>query len=479
MNISLQRFLSEITALFTAPLFELGEEVISLVWIFKLLFSLLVVACLTSLIKRFLKHRLLGRLGIDPGNREALATLVSYAVGTIGLIVVVQASGFDLATFAVIAGGLGVGIGFGLQDITKNLISGITLLIERKLKVGDFIEFEETTGYIEEISIRSAVIRTLAGEEVIVPNSHLVENKINNKSYRSFTGRITLAVGVAYGSDPVLVTEVLLNSACTEPDVLETPPPKVIFLEFGDSALNFELWAWVSQIDREVPIKSSLYFRVEHNLRAADITIPFPQRDIWIKNTDEISATVQMRSQDGSRQIEGSPSSKPIFLKDLLRQVSYFRSLSDLHLRRLIEMGYRKHLEASNILFHQGDRANAFCLILQGAIEAHSKQGEIQIHLFTFSTGQFFGELPLMLDVPYPTTMQAASETILFMVSEQNFGNLLHAYPELAEAVVQELAKRREVLEAHQKDLNGADAVEADKNPVTWVRRRLKTLFNY
>jgi small-conductance mechanosensitive channel len=227
MNESLKELLSEFSLIFTAPLWEMGEEKISLIWILRLILSFLIVAFITTIVKRFLKHRLLGKLGIDAGNREALATLISYSFGAITCVIVIQLSGFNLATFAVVAGGLGVGIGFGLQDVTKNLVSGITLLVERKLRVGDFIEFDGISGYIEEISIRSAVIHTLDGNEVIIPNSKLVENKIINKSYTNLKGLIKIPVGVAYGSDPVLVTEVLLNSAYMDTNIIDNPPPKV------------------------------------------------------------------------------------------------------------------------------------------------------------------------------------------------------------------------------------------------------------
>ena len=485
MNQSLKIFWREILELFNAPLFVSGEETISLAWLFQLLLWLLIVAFVTRLIKRFLKFRLLARLGIDPGNREALAALISYTIGVIASIAIVHSSGFDLATFAVIIGGLGVGIGFGLQDITKNLVSGITLLIERKLKVGDFIKFEDISGYIQEISIRTVVVRTLAGEEVIVPNSQLVENKITNKSYGDFTGRISLPIDIAYGSNPIIVTEVLLNAAHTESEVLAQPSPKVIFRGFGESALNFELWVWVKQIDREIPIKSSLYFKLEYNLRAANISIPFPQRDIWLKNPEQISSTVNAESfpeQPNST----SSLSKPLFLQNLLRQVSYFKSLNEIQMRELIELGYRKNLKQSEILYHQGDPGHSFCLVVKGAINAlyqtetsiKSPESE-EILLVTFNEGQFFGELPLMLGIPYPTTMQAVLETIVFMVDAHNFGELLRTYPALEEEIVRELSKRRELLAEHQKTFNIANETDADSNLVIWIHKRLKQLFNF
>jgi small-conductance mechanosensitive channel/CRP-like cAMP-binding protein len=485
MNESLKELLSEFSLIFTAPLWEMGEEKISLIWILRLILSFLIVAFITTIVKRFLKHRLLGKLGIDAGNREALATLISYSFGAITCVIVIQLSGFNLATFAVVAGGLGVGIGFGLQDVTKNLVSGITLLVERKLRVGDFIEFDGISGYIEEISIRSAVIHTLDGNEVIIPNSKLVENKIINKSYTNLKGLIKIPVGVAYGSDPVLVTEVLLNSAYMDTNIIDNPPPKVFFIGFGDNALNFELFVWVNTIDKELLIKSSLNFIIEYNLRTAGIQIPFPQRDIWLKNPETLKSGSQLETkiETDIPQLPQQRTSSPklFFLRDLLRQVSYFQSLNDLHLRSLIEMGCRQHLDASEIVCRQGDSGNAFYLILSGAIEAIYEQEGTEKHLFTFSESQFFGELPLMLGVPYPTTMRAVSETILFTINSQSFGQLLKSYPELAEEIAQELAKRQEVLQEHEKQIEALKLLkesQEETNPVRWLRKRLKRIFS-
>jgi potassium-dependent mechanosensitive channel len=479
------QFLGEIFQLFTAPLFQMGEENISLIWVLRLIISLLVLAFLTTLVKKFLKYRLLGKLGIDPGNREALSTLISYSFGAIGCVIVIQLSGFDLATFAVIAGGLGVGIGFGLQDVTKNLVSGITLLIERKLRVGDYIQLDTISGYIDEISIRSAVIRTLDGNEVIIPNSLLVESRIINKSYTNLKGLIRIPVGVAYGSDPILVTEVLLNSAYMDNNILYQPPPKVVFIGFGDNALNFELFVWVNTIDKELLIKSSLNFIVEYNLRSAGIQIPFPQRDLWLKNPEilklETKEKTEPRLQEEDKIETKLPLLKSFFLRDLLREISYFNSLSDLHLRSLIELGCRKHLEESEILCRQGDPGNAFYIVLSGTIEAIYEQETIEKQLFTFEAGQFFGELPLMLGVPYPTTMRSRSESILFAIDSKSFGQLLKSYPGLSEEIVQELAKRQEVLqefEKQMKELNLISESEDDKSPVVWLRKQIKKLFS-
>lgn len=214
------QLLERLNQLISAPLFKAGEDSISLLWLLKLILALLLVIVLTSLLKRLLRDYILLRLKFSQGSREAISTLVSYGIGSLSFLVVLAANGLNFASLAVVLGGLGVGIGFGLQDLTKNLVSGLTLLLEGKLQVGDYIEFQNVSGYIKEISMRSTIVNTFDGSDIVIPNSNLVSNQVLNWSYRNFTGKLHLPIGVAYDSDPILVTETLLSCAYMEPSVL-------------------------------------------------------------------------------------------------------------------------------------------------------------------------------------------------------------------------------------------------------------------
>ena len=233
---------SALDKLLRTTLFKIGEEPVTLVWLLQLSLTLLLVIVFSRLLKRLLEKRILTKLRISQGNQETFAILLSYGAGALGFVIVLEINGFNLASLAVVVGSLGIGAGFGLQEITKNLVSGLTLLLEGKLKVGDYIEFDGLNGYIKEISMRSTLIHTFDGGDVIVPNSNLTAKQILNWSYQNFTGKIHIRLGVAYDSDPILVIETLLNAAHMEPSVLRDPPPKVIFIGFGDSSLEFELW---------------------------------------------------------------------------------------------------------------------------------------------------------------------------------------------------------------------------------------------
>lgn len=465
--------------LISTPLFNAraGNESISLLWLLKLLFALLMVVIFTNLLKRLLRDFFLLRLKFGQGSREAISTLFSYGAGSLGVLLVLSINGLDLASLAVVLGGLGVGIGFGLQDVTRNLVSGLTLLLEGKLQVGDYIEFNGLSGYIKEIALRSTVVRTFDGGDVVIPNSNLVGSQVLNWSYKNFTGKMRLSIGVAYDSDPVSVTETLLNSAYMERSVLYDPPPRVIFKGFGDSALEFELWVWVSQIDQGISVRSSLNYIIEDNFRRTGIKIPFPQREVWLQNPTPLSSK-ELATSNGSQFGSSSAAmTQPVSIRHVLKQVAYFNQTSDLYLRGVIEAGYRKMLADSELLFKEGEMAKAVYIILSGTIKVVSVRLNQTIR--TYEVGEFFGEAPLMLEVPYIATACAVGETSVFVLPKDNFKQLLHTCPTLAETFAQEVSREEaEYAELRQQlqDLGLLNMAEHQNSFVNWVQTRLKQI---
>jgi hypothetical protein len=318
------------------------------------------------------------------------------------------------------------------------------------------------------------VIRTFQGSYLVVPNTELTSNSVVNWNYDNCNGRLEIPVGVDYDSDPVLVTEVLLESAAMEANVVKDPPPKVLFRGFGDSALNFELWVWVRRIDQRPFIVSRLNFIIQYNLKRRSIAVPFPQQDLWLRNPEAL------QSQSPDRQTEIIPSTdfSPT-LKSLLLNFPCFAKLNDLELRSIIEMGDRRYLKAEEILVKQGDYYGYFCVVLTGSINAIYETETLSNRLFVFEQGDFFGELPLMLEVPYPTTMIAAQETSLFLISKTCFHNLLQAHPHLADEVAQELAKRQDLLQSYQQKLKEMGLLKDTElnNPVEWIKKRVNQIF--
>lgn len=277
------RIFNSLVASFTSPIITLGQSSYSVTDLLILAFMLLGLLIFTKMVTDLLKSRILQITGVNRGAQEAVAVIIRYAMLFIGSLVVLQIWGLDISSLAILVSALGVGIGFGLQDIAKNFGSGLVLVFERPIQVGDFIEVGEFQGTVERIGARSTLIRTLDQISIIVPNSRFLEQEVINWSHDNPVSRIHLPVGVAYNSDIEAVRSALLESARNHPKILSTPQPQVFFKGFGDSSLDFELLVWTAEPSKQIVIKSDLYFRMEALLRQNQVEIPFPQRDLHLQ----------------------------------------------------------------------------------------------------------------------------------------------------------------------------------------------------
>ncbi|WP_375494499.1 mechanosensitive ion channel family protein [uncultured Nostoc sp.] len=295
-----------LTSSFTSQFITLGNNsysLINLLILVSLLFALIIFA---GTITNILRSRVLSIAGINRGAQEAIAILTKYSVIIVGSIVLLQIWGLDLSSVTILASALGIGIGFGFQDIAKNFGSGLILVLERPIQVGDFIEVGDLHGTVERISARSTEIRTLDHISIIVPNSRLLETEVINWSHRNPVSRLHLPVGVAYSAEPDLVKEALLDAAKDQPNVLDTPPPQVLFKGFGDSALNFELLVWTAEPHKQFLIKSDLYFSIYEILCKRHIEIPFPQHDLHLRSgtlglSPQIEKALQRLSEESAK----------------------------------------------------------------------------------------------------------------------------------------------------------------------------------
>lgn len=478
----MNQFFQKTKNIFQSITFKIGGATFSLSAILKLIICLIIVLFLTRSFKKILKNNILVKLGIDEGNRESIATLISYTIGSLCFIIILQTIGFNISSIAFIIGGLGVGIGLGLQELTRNFISGLTVLFERIIKVGDFVEFENLSGYVKEIAIRSTIIRTRDGADVIVPNSEMVDNRLINWSYDNFIGRIKVPVNIAYHTDPLLITETLLKAAYSEPNILDHPAPKVMFIRFGESGLDFELWVWINRYDHEPEIRSSLNFAIEYFLRKNNIKIPFPQYDLWIKNPEvlpnfNVSVNSELNLQDNSHDHLGLTSE--ISIREMLKNISYFEKFNELEMRKLIEIGYREKLAKAEILFEENTQGDTFYIILSGEVEI--LVNHLNKHIAFLKTGEFFGELSLMLDIPRTATVKAVEDTILFVINRQGFQTLLKQSPQLSEIIIHELSERKQELSKREEKLRKLGLLDDEtknKNLVKWIRKRWQKIFN-
>lgn len=267
--------------------FTLGSLKIIPARIFLALIVLTVLLAVSRWLRAQLERSWLLRTNIDRGAREAVATISGYLGVAIALIISLSITGVEFGNLAIIAGALSVGIGFGLQNIVNNFVSGLILLFERPIKTGDWIVVGNTEGFVKRISIRSTQIQTFDQADVIVPNSDLISGQVTNWMLRDIKGRIRVPVGVAYGSDTLLVHSLLNDVAINNPLVVvdgSVPEPKVLFMEFGDSALLFELRVFIKSIDQKFQAVSDLNFAIDAAFREHNIQIPFPQRDVHIIN---------------------------------------------------------------------------------------------------------------------------------------------------------------------------------------------------
>ena len=242
-----------------------------------------------------LEERWLTRTRLDPGSRETLVALTSYTGFTVAVLVGLSLAGVGFQNFAIVAGALSLGIGFGLQNIVSNFVSGIILLFERPVRPGDWVVVGTTEGYVKKVRVRSTEIQTFDRSEVIVPNSEFITAQVTNWTLRDPYGRLIVPVRVAFGSDPETVRDLLLEVARGHPQVVQfgiVPAPAVLFRGFGDNSFSFELRCFIRDINWKLSVISDLYFAIEKAFRENGIQIPIPQMDMrlqpWNRKTQEL-----------------------------------------------------------------------------------------------------------------------------------------------------------------------------------------------
>lgn len=266
-------------------LFNIGTTNVTLWLVLNILFFLVLLVFFTGKLKKWILELLQKRSHITPGVGDAIATIVRYLFVIIGLVIILQTMGIDLSSLVVLAGALGVGLGFGLQNIVNNLISGIIILFERPIKLGDRVVVGEVEGNVTAINIRATTVVTNSNVAIIIPNSEFISAKVTNLSYTDDKIRFDIPVGVGYSSDINLVRKALLEVAAEEPGILPDPPPKALFLEFGDFTYNFVLRVWTSEYLKTPKVFRSLVnFKMWQKFKDYNIEVPFPQRDLHLRS---------------------------------------------------------------------------------------------------------------------------------------------------------------------------------------------------
>lgn len=481
---------TKLQEIFTAQILDIGGTKFSIATIASLLGLIVLSFFISKIISELIRRSLLTRLRVNRGLQEAITVFIKYLLITLSSVIILQTAGINLSSLAVIAGVIGIGVGFGLQNIASNFISGLVLLFEQTLKVGDYIEIGELKGTIEKISIRSTILRTDDDVFVIVPNQRFLENNTVNWSYAGHTCRIHIPISVAQDTDLLVLTEALLTAARHEPRVLSNPPPEVWFKKFGGDSLDFDLLVWIDEPDANEPIRSSLNFRIAYEIRERGIVVPFPTREIIFRNPQAITPFLPVLPAEDNNErakttkikvaspVSSHSDSKELnskSLRDLLRRISYFERCTEVELFALIARGYRKHFDIGQVICQENDPSEEFYIILEGAVEIFSEKSNIPIA--TLGEGDFFGEISLLTGTPRTATVRAlAPNTVLFVVERLQLQKLLSEHKELGEQIALKLSERQQVLISLGL-LNEEELQRSQHAALSWVRDRLNILF--
>ncbi len=274
----------KIVSILEFQLFTINDYSLSVANLLSAFLILAIARLLVFLIQKIL-HRSFVRQNLsDKGKEYAINQILKYLIYTIALVLVIESLGFNVTILIASSAALFVGIGLGLQDIFKDILSGIFLLFERTIQVGDIVEIDSLVGRVKEINIRTSKVRTRDGIMIIVPNNNLISAKVINWSMENKITRFGVEVGVAYGSNTQLVKDILIQSAVDHPNILAKPEPRVFFRDFGNSSLDFEVMFWSDKTWEIEFTRSDLRFAIDQAFRDKGVTIPFPQRDLHVKS---------------------------------------------------------------------------------------------------------------------------------------------------------------------------------------------------
>ncbi|MBX3001636.1 MAG: mechanosensitive ion channel [Caldilineaceae bacterium] len=285
LTFTIGRLVSGIVDLAAVPLFAITENQITLGALYVSIVVLYTFLLLSWIIEGVLNRFVLPRFEADQGLANTIKTVSSYVVISIGLLTTLGTLGLDLSTLAIVGAGLSVGIGFGMQDLVGNFVSGILLLFEQSIRPGDIIEIDGKTGVVDRMRIRSTTVRTFDNIELIVPNQKLLTSTVTTLTHTSRRVRLQITVGASYNDDPQEVRDALVAAINRHGLILKEPAPLVFFTGYGDSSLNFEVMVWVDDLSHRGSVRSDLHFMIWREFQKRGLEMPYPQRDLHLRSS--------------------------------------------------------------------------------------------------------------------------------------------------------------------------------------------------
>jgi potassium efflux system protein len=274
---------------------SIGGTKITIMNVAYLIIFLIFFTFLSRIIRKALQNRVLPRTRLDIGARASFVNVVIYAFWILAIYTGINILGINLSSLAFMAGALGIGIGFGLQNIVNNFISGIILLFDPSIQVGDMVQIDEDWGTINRINIRTTIVQTFDNASLIIPNSQMLSNRVTNWSFKDPKVRRQVDVGVAYGTDVQKVRAILLKIVADMPEIMDDPAPRVDFMDFGSSALIFRVRFWITSPDYWLTAPTELRFRIDDEFKKNGIEIAFPQQDIHIRSASGLEEIFNRR----------------------------------------------------------------------------------------------------------------------------------------------------------------------------------------
>lgn len=278
--------------------FMLGDYRLSLYQGLKIFLIIILIFWTASIVADIVENRISKLKKLRAANRTLISKLAHIGIYFVAFLIALDIIGIDLTTLTVFSGALGIGLGFGLQKIASNFISGIILLMEKSVEQGDMVEMNDGTfGFVRQSSARFMLVETFDGKEIMIPNEDFITSRVTNWTYSNSKGRIEISVGVSYGSDIEKAQELILEAAQEHKDCIDEPAPQCYLRKFGDSSVDFILHFWVGDITtgRWVP-QSEVMFSIWNKFKKHDIEIPFPQRDLHLKTPDMLKVKTNGKS---------------------------------------------------------------------------------------------------------------------------------------------------------------------------------------